>query len=100
LVKDGEDIAGQIGRAIGFDFMRLVTLAVSAEVEADNLQSTVIQGSDPTEIRIVVLEAYGASVEKNYRVSGPVHFIVNSDTTVLKSGHDGLLGDEAYGVGL
>lgn len=87
FVKDGENIAGQIGRAIRLDVMRLAALSVAAEVEADHLMATVIQGLDPAEVRIVVLEADGIPVEENGRVSGPVDFLVNSDPAVLKGGH-------------
>jgi hypothetical protein len=75
--------------------LRLVTLAVSAKIKANHLQPNAIQGFDPAEIRVVVLEAYGASVDENNRVSAPVNFVVNADTAVLNCGHDELLGDEA-----
>jgi hypothetical protein len=77
--------------------MRLATLAVSAQVKANHLQPTVIQGLDPAEIRIVVLEADGAPVDKNHRVSAPVDFIVNVEAVVLDGGHGALLGGEKAG---
>jgi hypothetical protein len=45
-------------------------------VKADHLQPIVIQGFDPAEICLAILEAYGASVYEDNRVSAPVNFIV------------------------
>ena len=65
---------------------------------ANDLQSAVIQGFDPAEIRIVVLETDGAAVDENHRVPAPVDFIVNLDTVVLDCGHERRLVDGADGM--
>ena len=78
--------------------MRLATLAVSAQVKANHLQPTVIQGFDPAEIRIVELETDGAAVDEKHRVPAPVDFVVNLDAAVLDGGHEGLFGDGADGT--
>lgn len=70
---------------------------MSAKIKANDLKPISIEGFDPSEIRKVVLEAYGASVDEDNRVTAPVDFIVNLDTAVINCGQDALLVGEAEG---